>query len=321
MQKNDVFQLKQKKIPLLAVVGPTAVGKTALAVKLAQRLDGEIVSADSVQVYRYLNIGTAKPSPAEQEGIAHHLIDIVDPSVNFTVYDYQRMARDCISEINKRDKLPILSGGTGLYFKAVVDQYVFSSGKSNPEIRKRLKEEYHSRGKDYLYQLLKKCDPVAAQKIHPNDQRRMIRALEFFYLTGEPISSQQELTIKKNSPYNLVVIGLTMKRNYLYQRINDRIEQMLKKGLLEEVKSLLQKGYHGGLKSMQSLGYKHIIQYLKGEWDFETTITLFKRDTRRYAKRQLTWFQADKRVKWLEVDPFMDINSILNNICLKIEGY
>ncbi len=149
----------------------------------------------------------------------------------------------------------------------------------------------------------------------------MIRALEFFYLTGEPISSQQELTIKKNSPYNLVVIGLTMKRNYLYQRINDRIEQMLKKGLLEEVKSLLQKGYHGGLKSMQSLGYKHIIQYLKGEWDFETTITLFKRDTRRYAKRQLTWFRADKRVKWLEVDPFMDINSILNNICLKIEGY
>jgi tRNA dimethylallyltransferase len=319
MQKNDLRS--EQKIPLLAIVGPTAVGKTALAIKIAQRLGGEIVSADSVQVYRYLNIGTAKPSLEERGGIAHHLIDIVDPTVNFTVYDYQTAAKDCIFEIHGRGNIPILSGGTGLYFKAVVDQYIFSSNKSSPRIRKRLEEEYHNQGKDYLYGLLKKSDPVTARRIHPNDQRRMIRALEFFYLTGEPISSQQELTEKKKSPYILTIIGLTMKRNYLYQRVNDRIELMLEKGLIEEVKDLLQKGYHGGLKSMQSLGYKHMIKYLKGEWDWETTIAFFKRDTRRYAKRQLTWFRSDKRIIWLELDPSVDLNTISDNICLKIEGY
>jgi tRNA dimethylallyltransferase len=315
--KKDKPRQQEQKIPLLAIVGPTAVGKTALAIKVAQNMNGEVVSADSVQVYRYLNIGTAKPSPEEREGVPHHLIDIVEPDINFTVYDYQRRAKKTILEINERGRLPILTGGTGLYFKAVLDAYVFRSMKGNPKIRERLEEEYRVRGKEHLHQLLKKNDPVAAQKIHPNDKKRIIRALEFFHLTGEPISSQWRLTEKKKGPYSAIIIGLKMQRNYLYERINDRIDLMIKEGLVAEVKNLLDQNYDGNLKSLQSLGYKHIMKYLQGEWDWETMLDYFKRDTRRYAKRQLTWFRADKRVKWFEVTPALNLNTILDYIYLK----
>lgn len=313
---------RERLIPLLAIVGPTAAGKTKISVSLAQKLNGEIVSADSVQVYRYLNIGSAKPSIQERKGVPHHLIDIVDPDVSFTVYDYQRQAQKVIQEIDRRNKLPILTGGTGLYIKAVLDNYHFNSRKTNTLIRKRLSEELALKGKEDFYQMLQQVDPPTAEKVHPNDSRRILRALEFFYLTGEPISQQRERTKKKTkSFYRLTLIGLSMPRNVLYETINNRAEQMIQNGFLTEVKQLLDRGYDGDLKALQSLGYYHLVRYLDGKWDWETTISTFKRDTRRYAKRQLTWFRADKRVNWYTLEPQGNTNHLLDQICSRIEGY
>jgi tRNA dimethylallyltransferase len=314
-------KLQQGKLPLLTVVGPTAVGKTDISIQLAQKLNGEIVSADSVQVYRYLDIGSAKPSLEERKGVPHHLIDVVDPDVNFTVYDYQALAKKYIDEIHGRGNLPILTGGTGLYIKAVLDKYNFSSGKGNPLIRKRLEEECEEKGKEYLYGILKKVDPISTKRIHPNDIRRIMRALEFYYLTGEPISLQWELTKKKSSDYNTIMVGITMNRKFLYEKINNRVDQMVENGLVKEVEGLLERGYKSNLKSMQSLGYNHIIKYLQEQYDWETAMHEFKRDTRRYAKRQLTWFRADERILWYERAEQRNINPILDSICFKIEGY
>lgn len=308
-------------IPLFVLVGPTAVGKTEISTALCNKLGGEVVSADSVQVYRYLDIGSAKPVLEERQGVPHHLIDVVDPAVNFTVFDYQNMARQAIADIHRRGKLPLLTGGTGLYVKAVIDDYNFRSGKVNPLIRERLEEILELKGKEYLYRFLQQIDPVTAQKVHPNDIRRMMRAFEFFYLTGEPISSQRELTEKKKSRYNLIMIGLTTKRSILYERINKRVDLMIKQGLLEEVKGLLEKGYGSNLKSLQSLGYSHMIKYLQGKWDWNNTIINFKRDTRHYAKRQLTWFRADNRIIWFEIDEQRNIDPILESIYSRIKGY
>jgi tRNA dimethylallyltransferase len=309
-------------IPLLVIVGPTAVGKTEIAIELAHRLGGEVISADSVQVYRYMDIGTAKPTLEERRGIPHHMIDIVDPDINFTVYDYQQMAKNCIREVHNRGKLPILTGGTGLYIKAVVDDYTFCSGKVNPSLRRYLQEEMELKGKDTLFRLLREVDPLAAERVHPNDSRRIIRALEFFYLTGEPISVQWERTRKKQSNYQLYMIGITMEKIYLYERINRRVELMLEKGLLKEVKGLLERGFRSDLKSMQSLGYFHLASFLEGNWDWETAVNTFKKDTRRYAKRQLTWFRADQRIRWLEQKPGNTKKGpVLDIICSMVEGY
>ncbi|MGI6328211.1 MAG: tRNA (adenosine(37)-N6)-dimethylallyltransferase MiaA [Dethiobacteria bacterium] len=318
-EKNDFKQ--EELIPLFVVVGPTAVGKTEISTALCNKLGGEVVSADSVQVYRHLDIGSAKPALEERQGIPHHLIDVVDPEVNFTVFDYQNMARQSIADIHKRGKLPFLTGGTGLYVKAVIDEYNFRSGKVNPLIRERLEEILELKGKEYLYRFLREIDPVTAQKVHPNDIRRIMRAFEFFYLTGEPISSQRELTEKKRSRYNLIMVGLTTKRSNLYERINKRVDLMIEQGLLEEVKGLLEKGYSSDLKSLQSLGYSHMIKYLQGKWDWDNAIINFKRDTRHYAKRQLTWFRADKRINWFEIDERRNIDPILESICSRVEGY
>ncbi|MDO9536428.1 MAG: tRNA (adenosine(37)-N6)-dimethylallyltransferase MiaA [Bacillota bacterium] len=314
-------KLQQGKLHLLTVVGPTAVGKTDISIQLAQKLKGEIVSADSVQVYRYLDIGSAKPSLEERKGIPHHLIDVVEPNVNFTVYDYQSLAKKYIDEIYGRGNLPILTGGTGLYIKALLDEYNFSSRKVDPLIRKRLEEECEDKGKEYLYGILKQVDPISSKRIHHNDIRRIMRALEFYYLTGEPISLQWELTKKKSSNYNTIMVGITMKRNNLYDRINNRVDQMVEDGLVREVEGLLERGYKSNLKSMQSLGYNHVIKYLEEKYDWKTTMNEFKRDTRRYAKRQLTWFRADERVTWYERSEQSNINPILDSICYKIEGY
>lgn len=308
-------------IPLLCIVGPTAVGKTEIAIEVARQLKGEIISADSVQVYRYMNIGTAKPTIKERRGVPHYLIDIVDPDVNFTVYDYQRLAQKYINEVYSKGRLPILTGGTGLYIKAVVDGYTFCSGKADPELRRRLEEELQLKGKEELFCFLKRIDPLAARRIHPNDSRRIIRALEFYYMTGEPISIQWEQTKKNKNNYNIIMIGITMEKKHLYEKINKRVDLMLEKGLLEEVKGLLAKGYQSHLKSLQSLGYFHLINFLKGIWDWETAVSTFKRDTRRYAKRQLTWFRADKRIIWLERNPDdKKPEHILENICSLVEG-
>lgn len=313
----------KRLIPLLVVVGPTAVGKTGISITLAQKLNGEIISADSVQIYRYLDIGSAKPTLRERQGIPHHLLDLVNPDVEFTVYDYQQRAQEVIREVDQKSKLPILTGGTGLYIRAVLDRYRFSSGKTNPLIRKRLAEEMALKGREYLYRSLQEIDPLTAEKVHPNDLRRVKRALEYFYLTGEPISRQRERTRKHReggSPYRLIMAGLTMSRGLLYERINRRAESMLQKGLLAEVKQLLDKGYKSNLKSLRSLGYYHLIRYLEGIWDWETAVSTLKRDTRRYAKRQLTWFRADERVQWYELGTRAK-NAIIDHICFRIEGY
>ena len=313
---------QEYSIPLLVIVGPTAVGKTEIAIELAHRLRGEVISADSVQVYRYMDIGTAKPTLEERRGVPHHMIDIVDPDIDFTVYDYQQMAKNCIREVHNRGKLPILTGGTGLYIKAVVDDYTFCSGKVNPSLRRYLQEEMELKGKDTLFRLLREVDPLAAERVHPNDSRRIIRALEFFYLTGEPISVQWERTRKKQSNYQLFMVGIAMERTYLYERINRRVELMLEKGLLKEVKGLLERGFKSDLKSMQSLGYFHLANFLEGNWDWETAVNTFKKDTRRYAKRQLTWFRADQRIMWLEQKPGnTKKNPVLDIICSMVEGY
>ncbi len=310
-----------QKIPLLVLVGPTAVGKTSFSIELAQRINAEIISADSVQVYRYLDIGAAKPTGVERRLVPHHLIDVVDPSVNFTAYDYQRLAREKIAEVYARGKLPLLTGGTGLYIKAVLDGFTFSSGKSNVQVRKRLQEELTARGNDYLYRLLQEQDPQSAKLIHPNDVKRVMRALEFIYLTGEPIGVQKERTAKKDSPYKPLLFGLYMNREQLYSRINMRAEQMIEQGLLNEVKGLLHNGYDKNMKSMQALGYRHMIAYLEGEWDLETTLLFLMRDTRRYAKRQLTWFCADSRIRWSHIKNGDSINKFLDNILTQLAGY
>ncbi|MEW5921032.1 MAG: tRNA (adenosine(37)-N6)-dimethylallyltransferase MiaA [Bacillota bacterium] len=312
---------QEQGIPLLVLVGPTAVGKTALSIELAKRLDAEIVSADSVQVYRGLNIGTAKPTLEEQCSVKHHLIDIVDPTVNFTVYDYQRLARKTIAEIHNLGRLPLLVGGTGLYIKAVLEGFIFSSGKSSELIRKRLQDELKLKGKENLYRMLQEQDPASAGVIHPNDTKRVLRALEFFYLTGEPISVQKKRTRDKESSYKPLLIGLYMPREHLYARINKRVDMMMQSGFLAEVRGLLQKGYDKNLKSLQSLGYRHMITYLEGEWDWETTLFHLKRDTRRYAKRQLTWFCADPRIRWFPLRPGDNFNRVLESICCQLAGY
>jgi len=311
---------KNSRIPLLVIAGPTAVGKTALSFKLAKELNGEIVSADSVQVYRYLDTGSDKPSLEQRKEVPHHMVDVVDPDVNFTVYDFQQMAKRCIEDIYSRGKLPLLTGGTGLYINALVDEYKLNSSRPDPSLRKQLKEELNTKGKEYLYNKLQKIDPQSADKIHPNDTRRIIRALEYYYLTGKPISSQKNLTQEKRSPYFLNYIGLNMERKKLHERINNRVDAMIQKGLLEEVKGILKKGYTPDLKSLQSLGYKHMIAYLYGNCDWYEAVNLFKRDTRRYAKRQITWFSADKRIKWFELTDAQEIDNVLENIYINLAG-
>lgn len=296
-----------KRPPIGAIVGPTAVGKSEIALEVAAKLKAEIISVDSTQVYRGLDIGTAKLLPHQRISktgifIPHHLIDIVDPDEPFSVADYQKLARKTIEDIHTRGRLPLLVGGTGLYFQAVIDPYIFLPGARDSFLRARLKEEAKEKGLSYLYRLLQEVDKEAAQRIHPHDQRRIIRALEFYKLTGQPLSTTWKRG-KQESPYRLALAGLSMDRDLLYERINRRVDQMLEAGLVEEVRGLLLKGYRPDLPALQALGYKEIIAYLQGKITLEEAIYLLKRNTRRYAKRQLTWFRRDPRIKWWEVEP------------------
>lgn len=309
-----------KKIPLVVIVGPTAVGKTAISIALARRLNGEIVSADSMQIYRYMDIGTAKPTMGERKGIPHHLIDIVEPGEPFNVAEYQRMADAAIRDIYERGHLPLLVGGTGLYVKAVVDGFLFPDSGEDLELREELRREASSRGNQALHDRLKEVDPAAAERIHVNDLRRIIRALEVFYTTGRPISEQQKGWDAHEPRYNAVIFGLTMEREALYRRIEMRIDGMIEAGLIDEVKRLFAMGYSGRLTSMQALGYKEIIGYLNGEYSLERAIEILKRDTRRYAKRQFTWFKRDKRIIWIAVDESGGLDKIIDKLVGIIEG-
>ena len=296
---------------LLCILGPTAVGKTEIAIAVAQKLDAEIVSADSRQIYRYMDIGTAKPTPSEQAQVRHHLIDCVAPDERFSVADYQRAADIAIQDIQSRGKQAMLVGGAGLYFRAVVDG-LFDGPEADPGFRARLRTEAQEFGAEILYSRLSQIDPESASRIHPNDLIRIIRALEVYEKTGKAISELQQEWNRASPRYSFVAFGINRERQELYQRIEARVDEMLAAGLLEEVKGLIARGYDN-LPAMQSFGYKELIDYLHGECDWNTAVNLLKRNTRRFAKRQLTWFRNDPRIKWLDFSE-IDFNTAVQQI-------
>jgi tRNA dimethylallyltransferase len=300
-----------KKKPAVVITGPTAVGKTKLSIEIAKSLDGEIVSADSMQIYKYMDIGTAKPSINERQNIPHHMIDIIEPEQEFSVAEYQKMAVDIISDIHKRNKLPIIVGGTGLYIKSLLYPMNFTDAYQDVEYRKRLQKTAEKMGKNYLYQQLEKIDPKTASRLHPNDVRRVIRALEVYHISGKPMSHYVQNLKDMDFRYDAAMIGLVMNRAKLYERINQRVDAMIERGLLNEVKSLLDKGYTRNMVSMQGLGYKEIIDYYQGRLTLEEAIYKLKQETRRYAKRQLTWFRAQKGVKWINIDDYSSERDII----------
>lgn len=289
--------------PLIALVGPTAVGKTAAGVALAKQLGGEIISADAVAVYQGLDIGAAKPTQAEREGIPFHLIDVVRPDEEFTVAEFSRLADETISAIRQRGNVPIIVGGTGLYVRSVTAVLSMPNVPPHPEIRASLWSEVEEQGALFLYERLQKVDPLSAEKILPGDAKRVIRALEVFEVTGQPMSAFHTPEGVHGIPRkNTHLFGLNMARERLYQRIEMRVDAMIAMGFVDEVRMLLDKGYASELRAMQSLGYRHICAYLKNDLDFVTAITELKRDTRRYAKRQMIWFNADPNIRWLDMD-------------------
>ncbi len=288
-------------LPLIVILGPTATGKTKIAIDLAARIGGEIISGDSMQVYRHMNIGTAKIKPTETKGVPHYLLDLRDPDEFFSVADFQKLAREKIAEITKKGNIPFLVGGTGLYIDAVIYPYNFTEQENVLPYRRKFFSLAEKKGKNYVHQLLRNIDPVSAEKIHPHDLKRVSRALEYYYVTGKLISENKTAEQKKPL-YNLVSIGLTLERSLLYQRIEQRVEQMMVEGFLEEVKGLLEKGYSPDLPTMQGLGYRQIIEYWQGHYDLPEAVNLIKRETRRFAKRQLTWFRRDPNIKWFAVD-------------------
>jgi tRNA dimethylallyltransferase len=307
----------ENKIPLVAIVGPTATGKTEAAIQTALSMNGEIISADSMQIYKYMDIGTAKPSREEMRGIPHHMMDCIDPAEEFSVARYQTMAKHTIKEVHKKGKLPILVGGTGLYVNSIVYPMAFTEAQVDNEYRKQLQQMAEEKGNIAVYRILQESDPLTAEKLHPNDIRRVIRALEVKHLTGREMSDFRQDFSEPDLMYDLIMIGMTMDRQRLYRRINSRVDIMLEKGLLDEVKWLLEMGYSKDLTSMQGLGYKELIRYLEGDISLEEAVEILKRDTRRYAKRQLTWFRRESRIEWLNLDqiePGKEIQWIISHI-------
>ena len=290
---------------LLCLLGPTAVGKTEIAIQLAQRLNAEIVSVDSRQIYRQMDIGTAKPTPEEQRAARHHLIDCVDISEPFSVADYQSLADTAIADIHNRGKRVLLVGGAGLYFRAIVDG-LFEGPGANPALRKRLEAEATQNGVDSLHKRLQTCDPESADRIHPNNLVRVIRALEVYELTGTPMSELQQQWQPETQRYPFIAFGLTMPRALLYHRIEQRVDVMLANGLIAEVESLLAAGYARDSVALQSFGYRELIAYLNGDCTYLEAISQLRQNTRRFAKRQLTWFRKDTRIEWLDRESISD---------------
>ena len=288
-------------IPLLTIVGPTAVGKSGAALVLAKEIGGEIVSADSRKIYKYMDIGTAKPAEEKRKEVPYHLLDLIEPHEEFSAGRFGEEAEKVITQIHERGKMPLLVGGSGLYVVAATEG-LFSGPSADKVRRKRWEEEAKESGGLYLYEKLRKIDPPAASRIHPHDLVRIIRALEVYEETGKPISSLQYRGNRgKSKPYNLIILGLNRPRENLYRRIEQRAERMFDRGLVKEVRNLLKQGYGENLVSMQGLGYKEVSAYLRGEYDENEAMRLLKRNTRRYAKRQLTWFRKDERIQWLDI--------------------
>lgn len=294
-----------KKKPLIILTGPTAVGKTALSIKLAKAVNGEIISADSMQVYKGMDIGSAKIMPEEMDGVKHHLIDVLEPSEEFNIVKFQELSKQALEEIYAQGKVPIIAGGTGFYIQSVLYDIDFETNENNREYRTWLEAiATKEGGVQILYAMLKEKDPKSANIIHENNVKRVIRALEFFEETGTPISEHNEEQREKESPYNFCYFVLNDDREKLYSNIDRRVDIMFETGLVEEVKKLHFKGYTKNMVSMQGLGYKEVLDYLNGEISLERAAYLIKRDTRHFAKRQLTWFRREKTVTWVDKQQF-----------------
>ncbi|MDF2929056.1 MAG: tRNA dimethylallyltransferase [Anaerospora sp.] len=304
---------------LIVIVGPTAVGKTQVSIDLAKKLNTEIISGDSMLVYRSLNIGTAKPSLVEQQGVPHHLIDILEATEPFSVVDFQQQAGQLIHSINSQGRIPILAGGTGLYVKSLLEGYCFNATAGDEALRQKLENLAKEHDNDYLHNMLAQVCPEKAAKLHPNDVRRVIRALEVYEIEGKTVSETTSCS-QGNLLYDAVVIGLSMNRPLLYERINKRVDAMMEQGLISEVQMLLHQGVSPTNQSMQGIGYKEVIHYLKGECDLSTTSENIKKATRHFAKRQLTWYRRMPYINWVEVDSFSEYDKMLAYIYSIIAG-
>ena len=304
------------KQPLIILSGPTAVGKTALSIELAKRVNGAIISADSMQVYKHMDIGSAKIMPEEMDGVKHYLIDELEPSEEFNIVVFQQKAKAALAEIYANGQIPIVAGGTGFYIQALLYDIDFDNQDCNEEFRAELEQIAKEQGNEVLHARLREIDPVSAEKIHANNVKRVIRALEFYHLTGKPISEHNEAEQQKESPYNFAYFVLTDDRENLYKRIDMRVDIMLENGLVEEVKKLKEMGYHRDMVSMQGLGYKEILDYLDGKCTLDEALYVLKRETRHFAKRQLTWFRREREVIWLDKKEYdYDEKAILEDMC------
>jgi len=303
-----------KKENVIVIVGPTCSGKTNLSLKLAQLIPSEIISADSRQIYKYLYIGTAKPSKEQLKKVPHHLIDFLDPSENYDVSKFEKDAEKIINEIFGRNKFPIVVGGSGLYIKALIDG-IFDSADRNEEYRKELLQKRKEFGNEFLYEQLKKVDPESASKMLPQNWKRVMRALEVFHTTGEPIwKHHQKQVTSKEKKCSFKQFGLNWDRKILYENIDKRVDEMIQAGFVAEVQNILSTGYDKNLNSLNTVGYKEIIQHLDGEITLDRAIELIKRNTRHYAKRQMTWFRKDERIQWFEIDGKSKLKQIAKKI-------
>jgi tRNA dimethylallyltransferase len=299
---------------VIVIIGPTCSGKTSLSLKLAQLIPSEIISADSRQIYKLLNIGTAKPSKEELQIVPHHLVDILNPSEKYDASLFEKDAEKIIDQIHNKNKTPIVVGGGGLYIKALIDG-IFDTADRNEEYRKELSQQRKEFGNEFLYEELKKIDPLSADRMLPQNWKRVIRALEVFHITGEPIWNHHEKqSSSKEKKYSFKQFGLNWERNILYYNIDGRVDKMILKGFVDEVKKILNSGYDKNLNSLNTVGYKEIIQFLDGNISLERAIELTKRNTRHYAKRQLTWFRKDKRIQWFDISDIDELNQIAKKI-------
>lgn len=302
--------MKQK---LLVIGGPTAVGKTDLSIKLAKKLNGEIISADSMQIYKYMDIGSAKVTEDEMDGIEHYLIDTITPDISFSVADFKEYGEKALNDIISKGKLPIISGGTGLYINSLTCNMTFTEAEKDENYRKHLEALALKKGNEYVHEMLKECDPISYEEIHPNNRKRVIRALEVFKLTNKPFSSFNAGENFYNSNYDVYYYVLTMNREKLYERINKRVDIMIEKGLLDECIKLKEMGYTSDIQSMQGIGYKEILYHLEGKISLDEAINMIKQGSRNYAKRQLTWFRRDTRCVFIDNDKMSD-NEILEKV-------
>lgn len=303
------------KQPLIVLTGPTAVGKTALSIRLAKALDGEIISADSMQVYRGMDIGSAKVTKEEMDGVRHYLIDVLEPEEDFNVASFQKMAKEALEEIYSHGKLPIVAGGTGFYIQALLYDIDFQDDTGEGTMRRALEQLALEKGAEYLHSLLRQVDARSADQIHPNNVKRVVRALEYYRQTGEPFSLHNQRERKRPSPYHFLYYVICSERKSLYERIDRRVDAMMSAGLVEEVQALKERGVKRGMTSMQGLGYKEILDYLDGKCSLEEAVYILKRDTRHFAKRQLTWFRREREVRWLKLEDYGgDLDLVLQKI-------